>query len=528
MAGAQGAAKTSGMNYLAGLVDPCSVKGHREPNDARTWAVIASQSRVVRVDNVSKVAPWWSDALCTTVTGGVESSRALYTDSDLHAVRLYAAIILNGITLAGITRADLAERTVALEMHKPETYRPQDEMTAVYDAIRPGILALILDDLAAVLADTTATPPEAAGFRMVNFAALLAKLDRAKGTQALEAYRQVMDRHQTDALEADGFAHAIARLIDRSGEWSGTVTELLDTLDPIRQGMHRDRSHSHADRWPENWQAAGVWLTRSEGLLANVGIKVTRTRTRKGRFVHLRRAESDTVTCSPQQHVTRDMLDLSRTEAPGAPTPEPGSKRDMLTGSGPNMSPNMSRLKPADSPTKQPGRDMCDMCDGPISVPGEEEGNSPDSPGMREPEKFGPATCHTCHGSELTPAQELSPAHDRAACPACGSDSVVIDGHGVCAGPDCFVTLTGRGGHCRTCPSPGPVHVTTGLCRVCAEAGRHWNPGDPGTCTECERYATTDHRGRCWWCARDELTRAAGDQAATEAKDRSTREWVTT
>lgn len=282
MAGAQGAAKTTGMTFLGNLVDPVSTRGAREPKDISAWAALSTKSRIVRVDNVSRVQTWWADALCTTVTGGVEATRALYSNAGLHVARLYAAVILNGITLAGITRADLAERTVALEMQKPDVYRTEEDVAEAYESLRPGLLALILDDLVAVLADTEPTP-EAGGLRMASFAALLARLDRQQGTQALCQYREVMARHEDEALEADGFASAILRLVERApgGKWSGTYGDLLGAVASIRQELHTEHRHNYRSDWPESGTAASVWLTRREGLLWNVArIRVTKTRAR--------------------------------------------------------------------------------------------------------------------------------------------------------------------------------------------------------------------------------------------------------
>jgi hypothetical protein len=87
----QGVGKTMAASFLVGLVDPLD---HRKPQCAcatpRRWAMAASGSWAVLVDNVSTVHEWWADALCKTVTGAGYVKRRLYSDSDLSVLSFRA------------------------------------------------------------------------------------------------------------------------------------------------------------------------------------------------------------------------------------------------------------------------------------------------------------------------------------------------------------------------------------------------------------------------------------------------------
>ena len=73
------------------------------------WAVTASASLVVALDNVSTVPEWLSDALCRAVTGDGLTSRALYSDADVSVLTFRRVLAMTSID-AGALRGDLGER----------------------------------------------------------------------------------------------------------------------------------------------------------------------------------------------------------------------------------------------------------------------------------------------------------------------------------------------------------------------------------------------------------------------------------
>src|SRR5262249_9813137 len=53
--GQQGTGKTLGAGLIAGVVDPGTVENHNAPRDPESWAMAASGSWCVTVDNVSSI-----------------------------------------------------------------------------------------------------------------------------------------------------------------------------------------------------------------------------------------------------------------------------------------------------------------------------------------------------------------------------------------------------------------------------------------------------------------------------------------
>lgn len=319
--GAQGARKSTFARQVSGLLDPCAVDSVSVPRDADSWATSAQARWVISVDNVSKIDPWWSDDLCRTVTGSGRIKRQLYTDDDVTVIVNKGVVILNGITMAGAMRPDLAERMLPLELTRPSRYLPESVVAAEFDRIAAGVLALILDDVATILASTA--EPQTGDLRMADFAVCLGKLDAAAGTAALDAYRELHQEHAEAALAADPVARCVQELMAaRGGTWTGKAHELLKALDAMRETLVAVGEVAEDGYWPKDATRMGSALTRSAALLERGGIRVDRDRNRAaGRLI--------TITASRDAgDAKRDAGDAGRDasvtpEAPESPTNGP-------------------------------------------------------------------------------------------------------------------------------------------------------------------------------------------------------------
>jgi hypothetical protein len=323
--GPQGTAKSTMTRITTRLVDPCAVESLSPPKDAETWATLVSARWVPNIDNVSKIDPWWADELCRTATGAGTLKRALYSDDDVVARLLRGAVIMNGITMTGAHRADLAERMLPLQLIRPATYLPESEINAHVDRIAAGILALILDDVAAIL--RAKGTDDVGDLRMTDFAAALSHLDAEAGTSALSAYVTMHNDHHRETLAADPIALSLQRWIDdrTTGTWTGSASELLRDLQPARESLISSGDIAHDSFWPSDATRMSSALTRSETLLHKVGINVTRgERKRHGR----------TFTISRNRDAERDAGDAADAEstsqrhANATESPHKTAKRD--------------------------------------------------------------------------------------------------------------------------------------------------------------------------------------------------------
>jgi hypothetical protein len=240
--GRQGSAKTMLGKLVVGIVDPnpSETMLYRPPKTMDDWPTVASGSRVVGLDNLSRINEEMSDALCRAVTGEAAAKRSLYTDDELHVVSFRRALLLTSIDTGGL-RGDLAERLLPVELERIKKGRAEDKLMAAYVRKQAGILGGLLDLLAEVQANpvTVKNAP-----RMADAAVVMASVDKATGSRSLESYRAGLGNASTQVLESDPVAAALVEFVDyRSGkEFTGTATELYNAL----EGFKADHN------WPAN------------------------------------------------------------------------------------------------------------------------------------------------------------------------------------------------------------------------------------------------------------------------------------
>jgi len=267
--GPAGAGKTTVARLLTNLIDPSPAQLHSPPHNPQDWAVPAAGSWVVGIDNVSTIPDWWSDALCRAVTGEGWPRRTLYTNTELTVLAFRRVVILTGIDL-GALRDDLADRLVIVDLPglDDDDRRPEGELEAEFDALRPQLFGALLDTVARVLAVLPdAEPP--ANPRMADFARILYALDTVTGGGAYNAYLAQRGRIAEDVIEGDAVALAILKQLDKSGgEWSGTAGQLLEAITP----------QNPLPRWPRTPRAMAAHLKRLKEPFRRTGINMETAR----------------------------------------------------------------------------------------------------------------------------------------------------------------------------------------------------------------------------------------------------------
>jgi hypothetical protein len=252
--GPQGAGKSVLGRTLVSVVDPAPAPLRSAPRDLGEWQTTAAASRVVGLDNISKIGDWFSDALCRGVTGEGAAKRQLYTDEDLIVNSFRRAIVLTSID-PGSLKGDLGERLMPVEL--PRLKRSRRGEADLDDALRrrlPAILGGLLDLVAEVLANPVELNGQ--GPRMLDAAKVMASVDAALGADALGAYNRGQARVVETVLESDPLATAVLDFM-REGdgaEWTGRPTDLLRQL-----AVHRDFD---AANWPANARRMSERLNR--------------------------------------------------------------------------------------------------------------------------------------------------------------------------------------------------------------------------------------------------------------------------
>ena len=286
----QGAGK-SFLSWLArALTDPNSVPIRNLPREPRDLFAGANNNHVLAYDNVSKMDPWLSDALCQISTGGGYAARALNKDSEEYVFGGARPAILNGIGDFA-TRGDFADRaiTVRLQAISEDERRPEDELKADLARDLPRIFGAILDGLSAGMRNISKARPSRLP-RLADFGKWLYACAPGLGFDSDEWLQLYMDNRKEaadTAFETNPVAVALKALCDSLGFWSGTPTQLLTVL-----AGYTSESVLRSPSWPKTAQGLGNAIERTAPLLRERGIEVTKKHSGE-RYVTIARRPSE-------------------------------------------------------------------------------------------------------------------------------------------------------------------------------------------------------------------------------------------
>ena len=271
LSGEQGSAKSTFSAILRALLDPNTAPLRALPREDRDLFIAASNGHVLAFDNVSGLPSWISDTICRLATGGGFAVRQLYTDQDEVLFDAARPVILNGIEDI-VTRPDLADRALflTLEPIPDDQRRPEAELWTAFEAERPQILGVLLNAVVCGLKMLPQTQLETLP-RMADFALWATACETAiwpTGT-FWTAYCGNRDDAVENVIEADPVATAVRSLIQEQTEWSGTATELLETLAETTG----DRI-AKSKTWPNSPRALSGRLRRAATFLRKIGVEI--------------------------------------------------------------------------------------------------------------------------------------------------------------------------------------------------------------------------------------------------------------
>jgi hypothetical protein len=286
--GPQGAAKTSASRALRSMIDPHEPSTRELPRDGRDLASAARNSYTLSFDNVSHVAPWLSDALCSVATGIGLASRKLYTNADEFRTSVNRPQMMNGITLDCIEKPDLLDRIWGTEVAEiaDTARRTQAEVDADLDAIRPRVLGALLAAAAAGLRNLPAVRPARLP-RMADASKWVEACAPALGWREgefLDAYFATRGELDEEALERWPVWPPLTKLLDKEGAVEDTVAGLLVRLDEVQLTLTLARPTD----WPRSARKLSAELKRYAPLLRRRGVVVSKSEhTNKGNVLRI-------------------------------------------------------------------------------------------------------------------------------------------------------------------------------------------------------------------------------------------------
>lgn len=278
--GEQGSAKSTTARLLRSLIDPNTASLRSEPRGVRDLMIAAANGWCVALDNVSKMPPWLSDALCRLSTGGGFATRELYADDEEVLFDAQRPVLLNGIEEMA-TRPDLLDRSIIIRLLTiPEERRRQEsDLWREFEAARPGILGALLDAVCAALSNEPRVKLRRLP-RMADFAVWATAAEPGMNLEPgtfMAAYAGNREEANDLALEASPVAAEVLRCMEGRDVWTLSYTDLLAELEKVF-----GESPKRPEGWPKSARGLAGELTRVAPNLRKAGVNVEAAGRRQG------------------------------------------------------------------------------------------------------------------------------------------------------------------------------------------------------------------------------------------------------
>jgi hypothetical protein len=144
MFGTPGSHKTYAQKCIRTVIDPSAAPTLRTPKDENAALQVLDHHYLPIFDNIFYMPQWFSDMLCSSVTGAGQESRALYTNDDPFIRSFKRCVLLNGINLPG-SKGDLLSRMILHPTEPSEDRLTEKELDAKFAEVLPSILGGFLD-----------------------------------------------------------------------------------------------------------------------------------------------------------------------------------------------------------------------------------------------------------------------------------------------------------------------------------------------------------------------------------------------
>ena len=316
LTGEQGSAKTTTARILRRLVDPNKADVRAEPRDNRDLIIAANNGHIIALDNVSHLTGQFSDALCRLSTGGGFATRTLYSDDEETIFSVMRPQILTSIGDVA-NRPDLLDRSLAVRLQPiPESERrTEEELRQGFDAAHPRLFGALLDAASVALRNvreverkTKSKPRMADAYCWTLAAAAALGID---ADAIASVWSRTVDEAHASILESSRIFAPLRILVERTGSWSGTATDLFAAFAPLV-----DESIAKRRDWPKSAKALANQVRSIAPALRRAGVDHSEPPRTSGARLHVftLRLTELRQNASPASPASRSLLDQRKTD----------------------------------------------------------------------------------------------------------------------------------------------------------------------------------------------------------------------
>jgi hypothetical protein len=270
--------KSTANKKIRQTIDPQEAQIRRASRKIDDLIIAGRNGWVIALDNLSWMTAELSDLLCMMATGISSGTRAHYTNDEEHIVTVQRPVIFNGISDNLIERADLASRTIKLELPKldPKLRRSEAELDDEFAKIWPGVFGALLDGLVAGLRDGPGIRVDYPA-RMMDFERFAEAGCRGMGFHKWE-FVNAYAVNRGASMEASAEATAIGRavLAFMKSYLKKHPKGFAGKMEDLYQKLQSYRDDAGPRDWPKDAARLSTDLARLEKPLAAFGINCMR------------------------------------------------------------------------------------------------------------------------------------------------------------------------------------------------------------------------------------------------------------
>jgi hypothetical protein len=217
-------------------VDPTSKGLRKKPKNVEDLCIVVKNNWAVGFDNLSTLTGEWPDTLCTISTGVAVSTRKHYTNDEEHSYTVCRPLLFNGIPSDMTERADLASRTIQLDISPIVKRKSEAQIEEEFVAMWPGVLRALFDGVVVALRGGIEVEDPA---RLMDFEQWAEAGCRGMGFRPgefTEAYEANRKGTLARGVDGDPVARAIRRMVKAGiaagkGPFEGQTEALLNLLE---------------------------------------------------------------------------------------------------------------------------------------------------------------------------------------------------------------------------------------------------------------------------------------------------------